>query len=504
MAGFDPSFPDFESTYTARQPQVVWTTYIADLETPVSAMLKLADRQPGSFLFESVEGGETRGRYSIIGLKPDIIWRAHRHEAEINRSARYEPEAFVPAGETLASLRALIAECRLDLPEHLPPMAAGLFGYMGYDTVRMIEDIPDNNTDVLGVPDAIMLRPTIMVIFDSVKDLVTIVTPVWPEDGISARAAYARAGERVADVVGDFERALPQAPVTQDPVTPEVEPTSNIEKPRYLEMVNKAKEYIVAGDIFQVVPSQRFRMPFTLPPFALYRALRRTNPSPYLYFLNFGDFSVVGSSPEILVRMKDGKITIRPIAGTRPRGETREEDQALEKDLLSDPKELAEHLMLLDLGRNDVGRVSKIGSVKVTEEFVIERYSHVMHIVSNVEGDVRDDVDAVDALLAGLPAGTVSGAPKVRAMEIIEELETERRGIYGGGIGYFSADGDMDTCLVLRTAIVKDGEMFVQAGGGVVADSDPEAEYQETVNKAKALIRAAAEANNFAAKLRRQ
>ena len=504
MAGFDPSFQDFESTYTARQPQVVWTTYIADLETPVSAMLKLADRQPGSFLFESVEGGETRGRYSIIGLKPDIIWRAHRHEAEINRSARYEPEAFVPAGETLASLRALIAECRLDLPEHLPPMAAGLFGYMGYDTVRMIEDIPDNNTDVLGVPDAIMLRPTIMVIFDSVKDLVTIVTPVWPEDGISARAAYARAGERVADVVGDFERALPQAPVTQDPVTPEVEPTSNIEKPRYLEMVNKAKEYIVAGDIFQVVPSQRFRMPFTLPPFALYRALRRTNPSPYLYFLNFGDFSVVGSSPEILVRMKDGKITIRPIAGTRPRGETREEDQALEKDLLSDPKELAEHLMLLDLGRNDVGRVSKIGSVKVTEEFVIERYSHVMHIVSNVEGDVRDDVDAVDALLAGLPAGTVSGAPKVRAMEIIEELETERRGIYGGGIGYFSADGDMDTCLVLRTAIVKDGEMFVQAGGGVVADSDPEAEYQETVNKAKALIRAAAEANNFAAKLRRQ
>ena len=497
-----PAYDAFAAAYDAGRPQVIWTTYIADLETPVSAFLKLAHGRPQSFLFESVEGGAVRGRYSMICMKPDLIWRAFGNRSELNRSARYDPDAYEACEKPpLDALRDLIAETRIeDMPPELPPMAAGLFGYMGYDTVRLVERLPEPNTDVLGVPDAVLMRPTIVVIFDSVKDLVTVVTPVRPEPGVSARAAHARACERLADVLADFERALPATGYdTRALETAIPAPVSNMSKEAYFDMVERAKEYILAGDIFQVVLSQRFAVPFPLPPFALYRALRRTNPSPYMYFLDFDGFSVVGSSPEILVRVRDGKVTIRPIAGTRPRGKDEAEDAALEADLLSDPKELAEHLMLLDLGRNDVGRVAEIGSVEVTEEFGIERYSHVMHIVSNVDGKVRGDVDALDALQAGLPAGTISGAPKVRAMEIIDELELEKRGIYGGGIGYFAANGSMDTCLVLRTAVVKDGTMYVQAGGGVVADSTPEGEYQETVNKAKAVVRAAEEAVRFAA-----
>jgi anthranilate synthase component 1 len=366
--------------------------------------------------------------------------------------------------------------------------------------VRQMEQLPEPNPDALHLPDAILMRPTIMAIFDSVEDVVTLVTPVWPEEGLNARAAYGRAAERLADTVADLERPLPVRIESGQPSEPEPTPTSNTSEAEYHRFVERAKEYIAAGDIFQVVPSQRFSVPFSLPPFSLYRALRRLNPSPFLYFLNFGNFSVVGSSPEILVRLRDNKVTIRPIAGTRPRGANRAEDQAYADDLLSDPKELAEHLMLLDLGRNDVGRVAEIGTVDVTEHMTIEHYSHVMHIVSNVEGRLKPGLDAVDALIAGFPAGTVSGAPKVRAMEIIDELEKERRGIYAGAIGYFSASGAMDTCIALRTAIVKDGTMYVQAGGGVVADSDPKAEYQETINKARALFRAAEEATRFAAR----
>ncbi|MDF1748485.1 MAG: chorismate-binding protein, partial [Alphaproteobacteria bacterium] len=295
-----------------------------------------------------------------------------------------------------------------------------------------------------------------------------------------------------------LERPLPYAVAGRSAQEPEVEPVANMTPEAYQAMVAKAKEYILAGDIFQVVLSQRFEMPFDLPPFSLYRALRRTNPSPFLFFLAFRRFAIVGSSPEILVRLRDGKVTIRPIAGTRPRGADRAEDQKMEEDLLGDPKECAEHLMLLDLGRNDVGRVSKIGSIEVTDKFIVERYSHVMHIVSNVEGKIKDGLDALTALMAGFPAGTVSGAPKVRAMQIIEELEPDRRGIYAGCIGYFGADGSMDTCIVLRTAVVKDGKMIVQAGAGIVADSDPASEHQECVNKAKALVRATQEAVRFA------
>jgi len=504
MSEVQPAFSAFEAAYGEGRNQVVWTSLVADLETPVSAFLKLCDGRPYSFLLESVEGGETRGRYSIIGLKPDLIWRAHGEKAEINRQARSNDQAFTPCPEpTLKALASLLDECRIDLPPGLPPMAAGLVGYLGYDMVRLMEKLPAPNPDPLGLPDAQLIRPTVMVVFDTIKDTLTLVTPVRPETGLSARAAYARAGERLNDIQADLARALPAAPVLPGDVVPGT-PKSNTSHARYLEMVEQAKEYIRAGDIFQVVPSQRFSVPFALPPFALYRSLRRTNPSPFLFFLDMKGFSIVGSSPEILVRLRDNKVTIRPIAGTRPRGGDREQDLALEKELLADPKERAEHLMLLDLGRNDVGRVAEIGSVRVTEQFVIERYSHVMHIVSNVEGNFKSGLTAVDALAAGFPAGTVSGAPKVRAMEIIDELESEKRGVYGGAVGYFSANGSMDTCIALRTAVVKDGTMYVQAGGGEVADSDPEAEHQETVNKAKALVRAAEEAISFAALGQRQ
>ena len=494
-----PDAEAFSATYLAATPQVVWTTLVADLETPVSVMLKLTHGRANSFLLESVEGGEVRGRYSIVGLDPDLIWRCHGDRAEINRAAQTDADKFEPCdGGALDSLRSIIAESRIDLPEGLPPMAAGLVGYMSYDTVRLMERLPDDNPDVMGCPDGMFLRPTIMAIIDNVEDMVTVVTPVWPVDGVDADIAYGRAEARLAEAVAELERSVPHEQLRRAAGGAIPEPVSNTSREAYHAMVEKAKEYIFAGDIFQVVPSQRFSVPFELPPMALYRALRRLNPSPFLFCLDFGDFAVVGSSPEILVRLRDGVVTVRPIAGTRPRGANRAEDQALADDLLADPKELAEHLMLLDLGRNDVGRVAKIGTVRVTERNIVERYSHVMHIVSNVEGDIDPQYDAVDALIGGFPAGTVSGAPKVRAMEIIDELEHDRRGIYGGAVGYLSANGSMDTCIALRTAVVKDGVMYVQAGGGVVADSDPETEYQESCNKARALIRAAQEAVRFA------
>ncbi|MGZ8995848.1 MAG: anthranilate synthase component I, partial [Rhodospirillales bacterium] len=372
-----------------------------------------------------------------------------------------------------------------------------LFGYIGYDMVRLVERLPDANPDVLGVPDSLFLRPTIIAVFDNIEDKLTIVTPVRPVRGIIAAHAFAEGRDRLAAAVADFGRNLPHGrdPAAGAGTLPT--PASNVAPADYHRIVQRAKEYIAAGDIFQVVPSQRFRVPFALPPFSMYRALRRINPSPFLFYLCFNGFAVVGSSPEIMVRVRDGKVTIRPIAGTRRRGATPEEDRQLAAELLADPKERAEHLMLLDLGRNDVGRVAKVGTVRVTEQFVIEQYSHVMHIVSNVEGELDPRYDGVDALIAGFPAGTVSGAPKVRAMQIIDELEPERRGIYGGCIGYVAANGEVDTCIALRTAVVKDGMLYVQAGGGVVADSDPEAEYQETCNKARALLRAAEQAAGF-------
>ena len=495
----EPRFDGFAAAFQSGRAQVVWTKLVADMETPVSAFQKLAGEEANSFLLESVEGGAVRGRYSIIGIAPDLIWRCRGPKAEVNERALDAPEAFEALPDSaLAELRKLVRATRLDLPEGLPPMAAGLVGYIGYDMVRLMEHLPERNPDVLGVPDSLFLRPTVMAIFDNVEDSVTLVAPVWAGTPGPAREAYDAACARLAEAVARLDAGVAHRTPAPAGPGPLPEPVSNLSRAQYHAIVETAKEYIRAGDIFQVVPSQRFRLPFDLPPFSLYRALRRLNPSPFLFFLNFGGFAVVGSSPEILVRLRDGKVTIRPIAGTRRRGRNRAEDEALAQDLLADPKERAEHLMLLDLGRNDVGRVAKIGTVHVTEQFVIEYYSHVMHIVSNVEGQIDPRFDAIDALIAGFPAGTVSGAPKVRAMEIIDELEPERRGIYAGAVGYFSANGTMDTCIALRTGVVKDRTLYVQAGGGVVADSDPEAEYQESRNKAMALLRAAQEAVRFA------
>ena len=494
-----PGLAAFTAAYASGRGTLVWRRGVADLETPVAAFLKLAHGKPNSFLLESVEGGAARGRYSIIGMEPDLVWRCRDGRAEVNRHARSAPHAFIADERpALESLRALINETRMDVPANLPPMAGGLVGYLGYDMVRLMEVLPAKNPDVLGVPEALLIRPTLFVIFDNVNDELTLAAPVYPREEISAEAAWETAQARLDEAGAALDRPLPHpAPPVALPELPA--PASNFTQEGFQAAVLKAKEYIAAGDAFQVVPSQRFSVPFALPPFSLYRALRRINPAPFLFFLDFGGFAVVGSSPEILVRLRDGIVTIRPLAGTRRRGATHEEDQALEAELLGDPKERAEHLMLLDLGRNDVGRVAELGSVKVTESFVVERFSHVMHISSNVEGKLREGLDALDALIAGFPAGTLSGAPKVRAMEIIEELEPSRRGIYAGCIGYFAANGTMDTCIGLRTALVKDGTMYVQAGGGVVADSDPEFEYEETRQKARALMRAAEEAVRFAA-----
>jgi anthranilate synthase component 1 len=498
-AAAPPGFDAFRAAYEAGRGALVWRHDVADLLTPVAAFLKLAHGRKFSFLLESVEGGAARGRYSVIGMTPDLIWRCDGGQAAINRNAETAPAAFEPVAEPpLESLRRLIEETRLDVPEGLPPMTGGLSGYLGYDMVRLMERLPDNNPDVLGIPDAILVRPGLFVIFDNVTDELTLAAPVYPRAGVPALEAYLAATARLTAAADALDQPVPKLLAPAE--SPEPVAQSNMSKDAFLDMVRRAKEYIAAGDVFQVVPSQRFEAPFVLPPFALYRSLRRINPAPFLFYLDFGDFTAVGSSPEILVRLRNGVVTIRPLAGTRRRGATHAEDEALEAELLADPKERAEHLMLLDLGRNDVGRVAEIGSVKVLERFAIERFSHVMHISSTVEGRIKPEYDALDALVAGFPAGTLSGAPKVRAMEIIDELEPSRRGLYAGCIGYFAANGTMDTCIALRTALVKDGKMYVQAGGGVVADSDPEAEYAESVQKARALFRAAEDAVRYAAR----
>ncbi|SLN16200.1 anthranilate synthase component I [Roseisalinus antarcticus] len=493
-----PDFDSFRAGFEAGRNQLVYTRLAADLDTPVSLMLKLSGAGKHAFVLESVTGGEVRGRYSIVGLNPDLIWECRGETSRLNRAARYDEDAWQDLeGSPLDTLRSVLAESRIDIPDGLPAASAGLFGYLGYDMIRLVEHLPDVNPDPLGLPDAVMLRPSVVAVLDGVKGEVILCAPAWVQPGLSARAAYAQAAERVMDAERSLDRPVALAARSLGTAEPAGPPVSNFAHAEYLAAVETAKDYIRAGDIFQVVPSQRWAQPFTEPPFSLYRSLRRTNPSPFMFFFNFGGFQVIGASPEILVRVFGREVTIRPIAGTRPRGATPEQDNANEADLLADAKELAEHLMLLDLGRNDVGRVAKIGTVAPTEQFIVERYSHVMHIVSNVVGELAPEHDALSALLAGLPAGTVSGAPKVRAMQIIDELEPEKRGVYGGGLGYFSAGGDMDMCIALRTAVLKDETLYIQAGGGVVYDSDPEAEYQETVHKSNAIRRAAEDATMF-------
>jgi anthranilate synthase component 1 len=494
-----PSREAFSRRFDRGLSQLVWTSLPADLDTPVAAMLRLMERDKPCFLLESVEKGEIRGRYSVIGLMPDVIWRCTGNKAEIAHSDVMDDKHFTAcAGDALASFRALFEASKIDIPEGLPPMAAGLVGYMGYDMVRLMERLPDTKSDSIGIPDSCYIRPKLMVIFDAVTDTMFIVTPLWADARRGdADAAYDAAISRIASVQEKLAAPIAR-PKTDDAAPVQIEHfTSNTTRGQYDAMIESAREYIRAGDIFQVVLSQRFSAPFTLPPFALYRALRQLNPSPFLFYLNFGSFQLIGSSPEILVRLQGGEVTIRPIAGTRKRGRNRQEDEQLARELLADPKEISEHLMLLDLGRNDVGRVARIGSVKTTQRMHIENYSHVMHIVSNVTGELDPKFDALSALVAGFPAGTVSGAPKIRAMEIIDELESERRSFYAGCIGYFSGNGNMDTAIALRTGLVKDGMLHVQAGGGIVAESNAEDEYQESLNKSRALMRAAEEAIKF-------
>ncbi len=496
---FSPSKKEFENNHNAGKTQLVWTWIEADLETPVSAYLKLCGNKPHCFLLESIEGGKVLGRYSVIGFDPDLIWTCFKKNVEITNHTGKKKITDICA---LESLRENIQNSHIDIvPDDLPPMAvSGLFGYIGYDMVRLIEDIPDTNTDDLGIKDSILIRPQILAIFDNVKNMICLVTPVY-EHNNNADKIYEQACIRLSKAINKLNGSIdPNLLQNETAFETPLNVKSNTTREQYYGMVEKSIEYIKQGEIFQVVPGQRFSIDFDLPSFALYRTLRRLNPSPFMFHLSFDDFALVGSSPEILVRVRDNIVTIRPIAGTRKRGTTPQEDQELANDLLSDEKERAEHLMLLDLGRNDIGRVAEFGSIKVTDQFIIEYYSHVMHIVSNIEGKLKPDLDIVDALFAGFPAGTVSGAPKVRAMEIIEELENSRRSYYGGGAGYFSGNGTLDSCIALRTAIVKDGKIHVQAGGGVVADSDKELEYQESTNKAKAIIHAAELAIEQAAK----
>lgn len=492
-------FEGFSSGYSLGAGQIVWRRVVADLETPVSTYLKLATGRTNCFMLESIENGATKGRFSIIGLEPDLILKVQNGVASVNRHAGSDSDAFDDIDAApLDALRALVAESQIAAPKGVPAQSAGLYGYLGYDMVRQMEVLPDNNPDSLNTADAMLVRPSVLAVFDTFKDELYITAPAYPRAGVNAKQAFESAIARIDDALERLERALPpRTRIADDFDAQNIQ--SNTSEEEYFSMVKRAKEYITAGDIFQVVLSQRFSMDFSLPSTALYRALRRTNPSPYMYLLDFDGFSIVGSSPEILVRADKGEVTVRPIAGTRKRGKTPERDQELADELLNDSKELAEHLMLLDLGRNDVGRVAKTGTVKVTDKFFLEYYSHVMHIVSNVVGQLDDSrYDYVDALSAGFPAGTVSGAPKVRAMEIIDELEKERRGIYAGAVGYFGADGYMDTCIVLRTAILKDGKLFVQAGAGIVADSQPALEQLECKNKSQALISAAQEAIRYA------
>ncbi len=464
-----------------------------DLDTPVGAYLKLANR-PHTYLLESVQGGERFGRYSFIGLPSREVLRVHGRNAEVRRNGKVVERAVLH--DPLPWLREYAARVHAKPVPGLPRLVGGLVGYFGYDCVRYFEPKLDAlRPDALNTPDILLMRSEELVVFDNLRATLTLC--VLAEVG--SKADRARGEKRLDAIEAQLRKPLPRLSRTLPTLRRHsrgnpAKFVSGFSKNKFYAAIERIKQYIAAGDVMQVVPSQRLSAPFTAAPVSLYRAIRRLNPSPYLYYLHLDDHHVVGSSPEILVRAEEGVVTVRPIAGTRRRGLTESEDQALEKELLADPKEIAEHLMLIDLGRNDIGRVAQTGSVKLTEKMAIERYSHVMHIVSNVTGQLKPGLDALDALAATFPTGTLTGAPKVRAMQIIDELEPVKRGIYGGAVGYLSADGNMDMAIAIRTAVIKDGQVHVQAGAGVVADSQPAAEWEETMNKARALMQAVSEA----------
>lgn len=479
------SFKDFKFRHRSKKNQVIFTSLNVKDDKVILNLINNFLKEKNSFIFESVEKGKIRGRYTIFGKNPDKIWEFNGNQSYLiknNKKTKLK-------GKPNKILENVIEEFKFETPKNLPPICSLISGYFSYDSIRYIERIPDKCRNDLNLPDVRLLRPRTLIIHDNFKKKIHYIINVFKDEKISNYQ------KKFDEIKSQLDQIIYQSSISTEQVSniksnQIVKVKSNTPKKRFLSMVNKAKEYIKIGDIFQVVLSQRFEANLTKKPLEIYKKLRITNPSPFMFYFNFSDFQIIGASPEILVRLRDGNITVRPIAGTRPRGKTVKEDKFFEKDLLKDKKELSEHLMLLDLGRNDAGKVSKINTVKVTESFIIERYSHVMHIVSNVIGKYDKKFSKFKSLLAGFPAGTVSGAPKIRAMEIIDELETSKRKVYAGGIGYFSANGEFDTCIALRTAVAKKNKFYVQAGAGIVADSKPIKEYEETVNKAKALINA--------------
>ena len=487
---FNINKENFIKKYNENIPQILTHKIIADTETPISTLLKVSHKEKYSFLLESVEGGDQRGRFSLLGCNPDLIWKVKNKNVNIKTFNFNLDKDILQITDPIKSLKKLLNLSKIE-NQNLDVPYPVLVGYLGYSMIEFMEKINLTNPETLKIPDSLMIRPKLVAVFDNIKDSINIMSAVYPKKEITAEKAYSDSIENIKKTINQLKLEIVNS--EKNVKNKEISFNSNYTKKEYFEIIEKAKSYIKKGDIFQVVTSQRFVTDYLLDSKTLYRSLRRLNPSPFLVNLNFDDFGLVASSPEILVRLRNDKITIRPIAGTRKRGKDSEEDNFLSKDLLNDEKELAEHLMLLDLGRNDVGRVSKINTVKVTEKMIIEYYSHVMHIVSNVEGEIEQKYDAIDALVSGFPAGTVSGAPKIRAMEIIEELENVNRSFYGGAMGYFDSNGQMDTCISLRTGLVKNNKLYIQAGGGVVFDSDPEKEYQETINKANALFAAAKE-----------
>jgi len=479
------SYKDFRFRHKSKKNQIIYTSKKVKNDDEVLNLIDNFLEEKNSFIFESVEKGKIKGRYTIFGKNPDKIWEFNNNTSYLIENNKKK----ILKDKPNQLIEKIIEEFKFETPKNLPKICSLISGYFSYDSIRYIEKIPNKCKNDLNLPDVRLLRPRTLVIHDNLKKEMFFISNIFQDEKIKNYQ------KKYDDIKTDLFRLIIQSSIKNIDTKPnqkikDIKVKSNTSKNRFLAMVNKAKKYIKLGDIFQVVLSQRFEAKLTKRPIDIYKKLRVTNPSPFMFFFNFNDFQIIGASPEILVRLRDNKITVRPIAGTRPRGKTLKEDRFYEKDLLQDKKELSEHLMLLDLGRNDAGKVSKINSVKVTESFIIEKYSHVMHIVSNVVGKYNKKFSKFKSLLAGFPAGTVSGAPKIRAMEIIDELEITKRKVYAGGIGYFSANGEFDTCIALRTAVAKNKKFYVQAGAGIVADSKPNNEYEETVNKAKALINA--------------
>ncbi|MDA9721238.1 anthranilate synthase component I [Candidatus Pelagibacter sp.] len=479
------SLKKFKNNHKRKKNQILYLSLNSDGSKEITNLINNFLLEQNSFVFESVEKGFIKGRYTIFGKNPDKIWEFNNKESKIY----FNNKVKILNGSAKKNIESVIENFKFKIPKELPPISSLISGYFSYDIIRYLENIPNNNKDDLELPDARIIRPRELIVHDNIKKKLYFIINVFYDEKITNhKLRYERIINQIENLV--FLTNYRDKYLDTKYKKKKTKIKSNISKQKFLSNVQKAKNYIKIGDIFQVVLSQRFERELSKSPIEIYKKLRKTNPSPFMYFFNFKDFQIIGASPEILVRLRNNKVTIRPIAGTRPRGKNKKQDLFFEKDLLNDKKELSEHLMLLDLGRNDTGKVSKINTVKVTESFSIERYSHVMHIVSNVEGVFNNKYSKFETMLSGFPAGTVSGAPKIRAMEIIDELETTKRKVYAGGIGYFSANGEFDTCIALRTAVAKNNKFYVQSGAGIVADSKPQNEYLETVNKAKALLKA--------------